>query len=407
MKRHLLCVIVLAVLAASWGLAQTTEPESPVQVKDPGLQIGVHLGGLVGENEQPKEYDNLQDFARFTYRAFLDFGLIDRLRVQFSGAFANMAGKYYSTEIRPIEGRLMYFPMYSEYFSPYLYAGAGLLPYKITKIAPGRLSPGLSTDGWVVNAPAGVGFVTEISRRTSLDLNMGWNYIASDNTNGRVGGDYDSYWTAFIGFRFALGKTAYDRHQEEIQKQLDEQDRLRKEAELRAAEQKRKETEAENALLESRLKELEAQKALKEKRAKELEDQKALENQKALEAQKAAEQPPPPKPGIKFEAIYFNSGSAWLALSERAKLDEAAKVLKQSPDIKLELSGHTDGQGSYAVNEKISLARVNAVRNYLISKGIKGERLWVAGFASDKPAGDNTTPDGRRLNRRVEMEVAH
>jgi outer membrane protein OmpA-like peptidoglycan-associated protein len=387
-------------------------------VKDPGLQIGVHLGGLVGDNEKPKEYDNLQDFARFTYRAFLDFGLIDRLRVQFSGAFANMAGKYYSTEIRPIEGRLMYFPIYSEYFSPYLYAGAGLLPYNITKIAPGRLSPGLSKDGWVVNAPAGVGFVTEISHRTALDLNMGWNYISSDKTNGRVGGDYDSYWTAFIGFRFALGKTAYDRYQEEIQKQLVEQERLRKEAELRAAEQKRKETEAENALLESRLKELEAQKALEEKRAKDLEAQKALEEQKALEAQKAAEeqklkerlavkveQPPPPKPGIKFEAIYFNSGSAWLALSETAKLDEAAKILKQSPDIKLELSGHADSQGSYAVNEKISVARVNAVRNYLMSKGIQGERLWIAGFASDKPAGDNTTPEGRRLNRRVEMEV--
>ena len=399
-------ILLLAVFVSSFGLAQTTESNEPILVKDPGLQILGQVGGSVGDNEQPKEINALSDNVRESYRVFVDFGLMNRVRAQLGASYAGMAGRHYSTGLTPIDGRLLYFPYYSSGFSPYLFAGVGALRYEIFQSGPGRMSPGVATDGWVAHVPVGAGFVTQFSQRVGLDLTMGWHCILSDNANGRLGSSNDSYWSALIGLRVAIGKTACKRQQEELEKQKAEQERLRKEAELRAAEERRR-------------KELEAQKEAEELKRKQEQAQKELEARKAEEAKKAQEavkpvapppapMPVPPKPvapELKFEPVYFFTGGAVLTAKEKVKLDAAAKVLMENPGVKIAVSGHTDNVGSRAINEKLSTLRANAVRKYLVGKGVGEARISHVAKAFDEPAASNEDVEGRQLNRRVELRV--
>ena len=79
-------------------------------------------------------------------------------------------------------------------------------------------------------------------------------------------------------------------------------------------------------------------------------------------------------------------------------------MLTTTPALRLEIQGHTDSAGSKATNRKLSADRAAAVKTYLVqSHGIAADRLTTAGFADDKPVGDNASGSGRAKNRRVEL----
>lgn len=84
-------------------------------------------------------------------------------------------------------------------------------------------------------------------------------------------------------------------------------------------------------------------------------------------------------------------------------LDEVIVVLKQNPETKVELQGHTDNTGTNAYNKSLSMRRANAVANYLTGKGILKSRLPAKGYGENRPVASNDTALGRALNRRVEI----
>jgi len=84
-------------------------------------------------------------------------------------------------------------------------------------------------------------------------------------------------------------------------------------------------------------------------------------------------------------------------------LDGLAKTLEAYPDLKIDVNGYTDALGSASGNQKLSQKRADAIRNYLISKGISSERITAQGFGEENPVADNATPDGRQKNRRIEI----
>lgn len=86
-------------------------------------------------------------------------------------------------------------------------------------------------------------------------------------------------------------------------------------------------------------------------------------------------------------------------------LDHAVEVLKQFPDIAVNIGGHTDSFGTNDYNIKLSERRVNTVYNYLVSNGIDPQRINKNWFGEDKPIRDNDTPFSRAFNRRVEIKV--
>ncbi|MCO6055621.1 OmpA family protein [Pseudomonas sp. MOB-449] len=105
--------------------------------------------------------------------------------------------------------------------------------------------------------------------------------------------------------------------------------------------------------------------------------------------------------------LLFAFDSAKLDPADEAKLDGVASRLKsEAPDAKLTVTGHTDSVGSDAYNQKLSERRAHAVADYLVRSGIPASNIVsVAGAGESQPVADNSTKDGRAMNRRVEIQI--
>ncbi len=104
------------------------------------------------------------------------------------------------------------------------------------------------------------------------------------------------------------------------------------------------------------------------------------------------------------KAIYFNSAKDSFKAGVTEKLDQIAEIMKQYPNAKFTIDGHTDSDGDAKMNQKLSEKRATAVKNYLEGKGVTG-RLVSAGFGEDIPVADNKTAAGKAENRRVEINL--
>ena len=107
---------------------------------------------------------------------------------------------------------------------------------------------------------------------------------------------------------------------------------------------------------------------------------------------------------VSFPGVNFATGSADITDEFARVLDGAAQVINEHPEIQLlEIQGHTDNTGTDAINNPLSQARADAVRNYLISKGVDPSRLVAKGYGSTKPVASNATEQGRYQNRRIDI----
>ena len=106
---------------------------------------------------------------------------------------------------------------------------------------------------------------------------------------------------------------------------------------------------------------------------------------------------------IVTNGIKFDSGKATLKPESMGVINEIAKMMQQYPDINLSVEGHTDSDGEDAMNMQLSGQRAETVRNKLIELGISNDRLASKGFGEDVPVAENTTPEGKANNRRVEF----
>jgi outer membrane protein OmpA-like peptidoglycan-associated protein len=104
-----------------------------------------------------------------------------------------------------------------------------------------------------------------------------------------------------------------------------------------------------------------------------------------------------------LKGVNFESGKAVLLAGSYTALNEMAESLREWPEIKLEVSGHTDNSGKAVTNQILSQERAETVRQYLIDKGISADRLTAVGYGQDRPIADNKTATGRAQNRRVEI----
>ncbi|MBU0673517.1 MAG: OmpA family protein [Proteobacteria bacterium] len=102
--------------------------------------------------------------------------------------------------------------------------------------------------------------------------------------------------------------------------------------------------------------------------------------------------------------VTFASGSSSLTDKGKVELDNWIKVLNDQPDLNIELHGYTDSAGSELYNRKLSKRRADAAAAYMIGKGIFPGRIIREGHGVANPVGDNTTDEGRSLNRRVEIK---
>ena len=104
-----------------------------------------------------------------------------------------------------------------------------------------------------------------------------------------------------------------------------------------------------------------------------------------------------------LNGVFFKSNSAELAAESYTALDRQADELKMSPEVRMQVLGHTDNAGNADANRLLSADRARSVVEYLVRKGIGKDRLKYIGYGPDQPIGDNETAAGREVNRRVEL----
>jgi OOP family OmpA-OmpF porin len=106
-----------------------------------------------------------------------------------------------------------------------------------------------------------------------------------------------------------------------------------------------------------------------------------------------------------IRGIYFDFGKNTIRKKSAPTLDQAAKIFKDFPDIKVEISGHTDDVGKREYNVDLSQRRAESVRRYLVDRGVAPERIKTRGAGPDEPIADNKTAPGRAKNRRIEFKM--
>lgn len=106
-----------------------------------------------------------------------------------------------------------------------------------------------------------------------------------------------------------------------------------------------------------------------------------------------------------MKGIQFENGKSTIKTSSYSILDQVAKVFIENPSYIIEVQGHTDNVGNYQSNVSLSEKRAQAVRDYLIKKGVKANHITAHGYGPDRPIATNNTKEGRAQNRRVEFSI--
>jgi WD40 repeat protein len=103
--------------------------------------------------------------------------------------------------------------------------------------------------------------------------------------------------------------------------------------------------------------------------------------------------------------LQFERGKSVITQASFVSLNKLYELLKNKSNYRLIISGHTDNQGDPRLDYKLSVERATAVQNYLISKGIRKDKIVAVGYGGTKPIADNRTEEGRSKNRRVELTI--
>lgn len=103
--------------------------------------------------------------------------------------------------------------------------------------------------------------------------------------------------------------------------------------------------------------------------------------------------------------ILFDYNSAALRSESRATLNDLGENFQQYPDNRIVIEGHTDSTGTDEYNQRLSEQRASSVADYLIDRGVSPSKVTVYGYGEARPKAANDTPEGRQLNRRVEIHI--
>ncbi|HYG19641.1 MAG TPA: OmpA family protein [Ohtaekwangia sp.] len=108
---------------------------------------------------------------------------------------------------------------------------------------------------------------------------------------------------------------------------------------------------------------------------------------------------------MRLNNLIFQVGKSRISAESYEELDLLVNMMNESPEMVIQLEGHTDYQGNPGDNMKLSKERVDAVRSYLISKKISKQRIKTKAFGGNQPLSRDNTPEAHRLNRRVEVRI--
>jgi outer membrane protein OmpA-like peptidoglycan-associated protein len=423
MKRFILCTL----LVVAFGVYNHVQAQFENVVHAWGFSAGGAHGANTGRDQWVLQY-----------RGYLQHELIypmltGQLGVGYTSLKATGAPpKAYTASTGMADFRLLYAPFSLVNFNPYLYGGFG-----VTK----QLNIG-GTD-FLMMVPVGVGAQTKITPSTLLTFSAGYNLSLSDKLDGRIrttntdvnpltNGKQDGFYGFSIGLAFTLGggnaaaeetkkKELADAEARRVKRQADTEARRVKQQADAEAEARRVKQQADAGAEARRVKELadvEAQRVKQQadaeaRRTKELADAEALrvKQQADAEARRLAEKSRDTifvlikGKTVVLRGVNFEFNKATLTRDSEIILWRAYNAMVANPTVRVVITGHTDNVGGQKFNQDLSLKRAQTVKNWLVKKGIKSNRMRTAGRGQNEPVASNETDAGRAENRRMEFFV--
>jgi outer membrane protein OmpA-like peptidoglycan-associated protein len=435
MKRFIVCVLLI--------IAFGTYNQLQAQFKNSDLAWGFAVGGADGSNS-PGDQWVLQ------YRGFLQCEAFTPMLIsQFGLGYTELKGDASTTSSVPAytaetviaDIRLLFSPFSLSNLNPYIYAGFGI-------------SKELNVTGsdYLPMIPIGVGIQTVVSRGVLLSINGGYNLSLSDkldnharsNTylNEYTNGKQDGFYGFTIGVAFTIGG-GKDSQEEVKKKEIAEAEARRVKAEENAwhakeladAESRRVQDSTNAATEAARVKEANAvetrnTRELTNAEARRIQDSTnaAAEAARVKEASVAearhiqdstnaaalrlAEQKNRDTlivllkgKTIVLDGVNFEFNKATLTKDSERMLWRAYNAMEANPNVRVVITGHTDNVGSQKSNQALSLKRAQAVKNWLVKKGITSNRMRTVGRGKNEPTSSNKTNEGRAENRCIEFYV--
>src|SRR3990172_8220323 len=369
--------------------------------------------------------------------AFFAYELTKVLELLINGGYGKYAGKAYGgktivkrygeyeTTIIPIYLRFRVSPFEIKGWNPYFYFGGGVMNFNVdTK--PNIVSKNPPQDnGWVAIIPAGIGAEFTLSDRVLLDFGLGGALSSSydlDAFKARSNSTWDSYVNASLGLTFTGENCEADKDMDGLGKCDEEKfgtdqnnpdtggDGLNDGEEALNYKTNPLEIDSDLDGLSDYdgLKDGEEVNNLKTDPLKKDTDGGTVED--GIEVRHGTDPLDPTDDIVKMgvpivlEVITFSTNKFDITPESEKVLMGALKTLQTYADILVEISGHTDNVGSNSSNQKLSQRRADAVKAWLVAKGIAPDRINAVGYGKDKPRAANDTSENKRLNRRIEFK---
>ncbi len=363
---------------------------------------------------------DLPDQSGLGAGAFARASLNPRWQGELNAGYGGLRGDDYTTHAISGESRLLYGSHSSPQWALGLFAGVGVMGYKIAS-SPAQRTLGAPASGWTTVVP--VGLRLSKGATSSVEVAASYTYTLSDELNrAALTKGNDALWSIEVGISF--GSAAPARQPASP-------------ATASVAPQPQNTTDSDGDGLSDWL---ETQRyftnpVMADSDGDGLDDREEIEiygtyanrldsdnggvrdgdevkrGSNPLDAgddflpEYILEEDPPTVPAVAYElpVIYFPSSGVQLVAEARESLERTAAYMRMQPNVLLELRGHSDGEGARAVNLQLSRRRAEKVKAYLVKLGIPADRLRVRAFGEAHPVASNATQEGRLLNRRVEL----
>ncbi len=413
MKKFIVC-LTLVITLAGYSRVQA-------QFKDPVAAWGVSLGGAQGDIAPGDKWV-------MQYRGYFQYEFVPALLGQIGVGYANLKAPSYGAEVLMADLRLLVVPFSLPNLNPFIYGGLGL-----------SKTLNINNSNFLPIVPFGIGIQTRVAPGLLLQISGGYDLSLSDKlapvpvtNNSLTNNKDDGFFVFSIGLAFGASngisaeeQAAEARHIQDSTNAAAEAARVQaanaaeaqrvKDSTNAASVAEAARIQAANAAEAQRVKDstnaASAAEAARVQAANVAEAQRVKDSTNAaalrLAQQKSSDTLIVLIKGkaVVLRGVNFEFNKATLTKDSERILWRAYNAMVANPNVRVVITGHTDNVGNQKSNQVLSLKRAQAVKNWLVKKGIASNRMRTVGRGENEPMSSNKTEEGRAENRRIEFYV--
>lgn len=398
MKKFIVCSML--VITLGWY------SRVQAQFKDPVAAWGISLGGAQGDIA-PSDKWVMQ------YRGYFQYEFVPALLGQIGVGYTNLKAPSYGAEVLMADLRLLVVPFSLPNLNPFIYGGLGL-----------SKTLNITSSNFLPIVPFGIGIQTRMAPGLLLQISGGYDLSLSDKlapvpvtNNSLTNNKDDGFYVFSIGLAFGASNGTSEEEQAAQARHIQDSTNAALEAaRVQAANvaEARHIQDSTNAASEAAR--VQAANIAEARRIQDSTNAAAealrIKDSTNAAALASAQQKTPDTlivllkgKTIVLRGINFEFNKATLTKDSEIILWRAYHAMVANPNVRVVITGHTDNVGSQKSNQILSLKRAQAVKNWLVKKGIASNRMRTVGRGQNEPVSSNDTDEGRAENRRIEFYV--